>query len=304
MTPETRGRVALAALAGIAIVTVSWWALALWPVDATIPAWVLRTREVCFGAKRDGLPNAGGWLLLVGQPLGMVGLLAVVWPIELRAGLTRVLARMPGQVATGAVAAALAAGLGSVAVRVSGASGEPFSAGGDRDRAAALTRIDDAAPAMALVDQYGETVTLASFAGRPVLVTFAFAHCETICPLAVSDVEAAAARLVDEAPVTLIVTLDPWRDTPSRLAAMAHDWRLTGEARVLSGAPMDVERVLNAWRIPRVRNERTGDLSHPSLVYVIGRDGRIAYALPGGADAIVAAVRAFEVGTPASHRSR
>jgi cytochrome oxidase Cu insertion factor (SCO1/SenC/PrrC family) len=33
-------------------------------------------------------------------------------------------------------------------------------------------------------------------------------------------------------------------------------------------------------------------VSHPSLVYVIDRDGRIAYALPGGADAIVAAVKA------------
>ena len=293
MMPDARGRSALAALSSIVVITVSWWALALWPVDTTVPAWFLRTREVCFGATPDGLPNAGGWILLVGQPLGMVALLAVIWPHELRAGVARLLGRVSGQLAAGAVVAAIAAGLGSVVVRVSGASVESFSAGSDRDRAAALTRVDDAAPAMALIDQYGETVTLASFAGRPVLVTFAFAHCETICPLLVSDVTAAAARLADEAPVTLIVTLDPWRDTPSRLATMAHDWQLSGDARVLSGDPVVVDRVLNAWRIPRVRNERTGDLSHPSVVYVIGRDGRIAYALPGGADAIVAAVRAL-----------
>jgi cytochrome oxidase Cu insertion factor (SCO1/SenC/PrrC family) len=89
----------------------------------------------------------------------------------------------------------------------------------------------------------------------------------------------------------LIITLDPWRDTPSRLGAMAAAWGIGGDARVLSGAPDTVDRVLNVWRVPRVRNERTGDLSHPSLVYVIAPDGRIAYVLPGGAGAIIAAVR-------------
>jgi protein SCO1/2 len=293
MTPAGRASAAVAALLFIVLVAASWWALALWPVDAAVPEWFLRTREICFGATRDGLPNAGGWILLVGQPLSMVVLLAVVWPNDLRAGLGLVMSRTAGQLGAGAVAAAIAAGLGVVVVRVSEAGAESFSAGTYRDRAAELTRIDDAPAAMALVDQHGETVTLDAFRGRPVLVTFAFAHCETVCPMLVSDVTDAAARLVDDEPVVLIVTLDPWRDTPGRLPAVAKAWRLFGEARVLSGEPEAVERTLNAWRIPRVRNEKTGDVSHPSLVYVIGRDGRIAYALPGGADAVVAAVRAL-----------
>lgn len=291
MTSGARGRAAVAALVLIALVTASWWALALWPVDGA-SEWIVRTREVCFGASRDGLPNAGGWILLIGQPLGMVALLAVVWPRDLRAGLARVLSRMPGQLATGAAAAAIVVGLGSVVVRVSGAGAEAFAADIDRDRAAALTRVDDAPPAMALIDQHGRTAGLDAFAGRPVLVTFAFAHCDTVCPLVVADVKTAASRLGHE-PAIVVVTLDPWRDTPSRLPAMAASWQLTGDARVLSGEPMAVERVLNAWRIPRVRNEKTGDVSHPSLVYVVGRDGRITYVLPGGADAIVAAVKAL-----------
>ena len=45
-----------------------------------------------------------------------------------------------------------------------------------------------------------------------------------------------------------------------------------------------VDRALNAWRIPRVRNERSGDLSHPAIVYVIGPNGEIAYALGGHAE--------------------
>ncbi|MCC7042962.1 MAG: SCO family protein [Acidobacteria bacterium] len=293
MTSAARGSAAVAALLLIVLVTASWWALALWPVDATAPEWFVRTREVCFGATRDGLPDAGGWILLIGQPVGMIALLATVWPADLRVGLATVMGGMTGQLATGALAAAIVAGLGGVFVRVAGAGAETFSPGSYRELAAGLTRINDAPPAMSLVDQRGEMVALETFLGRPVLVTFAFAHCETVCPLVVSDVAAAAARLIEEKPVVLILTLDPWRDTPSRLPAMAEAWRLTGDARVLSGEPAVVERALNAWRIPRIRNEKTGDVSHPSLVYVIGRDGRIAYALPGGADAIVAAVKAL-----------
>jgi cytochrome oxidase Cu insertion factor (SCO1/SenC/PrrC family) len=62
---------------------------------------------------------------------------------------------------------------------------------------------------------------------------------------------------------------------------------------VLSGQPEQVEHVLNRWRVPRVRNERTGDLSHPTLVYVIAPNGRIAYLVNGSAEQIRAAVRAL-----------
>ena len=62
---------------------------------------------------------------------------------------------------------------------------------------------------------------------------------------------------------------------------------------MLSGAPDEVERTLNAWRVPRMRNQKTGDIIHPSIVYVVAADGRIAYVLNGGAETIAAAVRAL-----------
>jgi protein SCO1/2 len=293
MISRSRAGTALGALAAILAITASWWALALWPVGPSVPGWFLRTRVVCFGATPSGLPNAGGWLLLVGQPLGMLAVLGIVWTAELRAGLALAMSRVAGQLALGIVTAALVAGIGGAVVRVAGAGDRPFSAGTDREIAAQLTRVNDAAPALSLVDQHGRSVTLDEFRGRPILVTFAYAHCETVCPAVVADVLAAGRRLTDNAPAILIVTLDPWRDTPSRLAAIATTWSVDGEARVLSGPPDIVERTLNAWRVPRVRNERTGDFSHPSVVYVVSPDGRITYVVAGGADAIAAAVRAL-----------
>jgi protein SCO1/2 len=292
VTAAPRAWTAVAALGAIVAITASWWALALWPVDSAAPEWLLRTREVCFGSTAESLPNAGGWILLVGQPAGMVALLAAVWGTELRAGMALAMSRVVGQLSIGVVSALLVVGLGSVAIRVRTAGLEPFAAGPDAI-AAQLTRVNDAAPALALTDQTGREVTLDSSRGRPVIVAFAFAHCETVCPLVVADVMTARRQLGHEAPRALIVTLDPWRDTPSRLASIARQWGLDDDAHVLSGEPNQVERTLNRWRVPRVRNEKTGDISHPSIVYVIGADGRIAYVVSGNADAISAAVRAL-----------
>jgi len=293
MKPEGRGWAALAALAVILAITAAWWSLALWPMGPSTPAWLVRTRAVCFGASLSSLPNAGGWLLLVGQPLGLLALLTTVWPIELRAGLAQATRRMPGQVMVGLTAAAIVVGLIAAAARVAAWDDTVFSAGKDTEIVAQLTRVSDPAPAFSLIDQQGQPITLERFRGHPVLVTFAYAHCDTICPIVVADVLAAQRQLTDRSPAVVVITLDPWRDTPSRLESIANLWSMGPECHLLSGPPEAVERALNAWRVPRVRNQQTGNLSHPAIVYVVSSEGRIAYVVQGNAAAIVAAVRAL-----------
>jgi protein SCO1/2 len=282
---------AVAALAAILVIAAGWWLFALWPVAAAAPAWVLRTRQVCFGAMGDTLPSAAGWLVLIGEPIGMIGLLIAVWGAELRSGLRLVANRAAGRLALAIALFLVLGGLSAAAVRVVGA-GERFEAG-HSDASSQLTRVNDAAPALRLTDQAGQEVTLDEFRGRPVIVTFAFAHCATVCPLIVSEVLDARRQIESARPAILVVTLDPWRDTPGRLPSIAEAWKLDGDAHVLSGAPDDVERTLNAWRVPRTRNMKTGDVLHPAIIYIVGPDGRITYVLNGGADAIASAVRAL-----------
>jgi protein SCO1/2 len=292
MTAAARARVALSALAVIIAITASWWALALWPA-ADAPAWLVLTRETCFGTAATGLPDAGGWMALTGQPLGMLLVLFAGWGQDVKSGLRAAMRRVSGQLAVGAAAALLIAGVLGVVVRVRVADARPFATSSTEAVAGQLNRLNDAPKPLSLVDQSGRTVTLEQFRGRPVLVTFAYAHCETVCPVLVNEVLSARDALTSPKPVVLIVTLDPWRDTPSRLGAMAERWGASGDVHVLSGAPDSVERVLNAWRVPRARNERTGDVSHPSVVYVIGADGKIAYVLSGSRPVIRAAVEAL-----------
>jgi cytochrome oxidase Cu insertion factor (SCO1/SenC/PrrC family) len=278
-----------AAMAWFAI-TAAWWLLALWPAP-NAPVWLERTRYVCFGVNESGLPDGGGWIGLIAGPLGMLAILVVGWSHEFGS----VVRKRAGRLAIGTLGAGiLLLGIGGT-WRVVEA----------KNSAAALTttstlppetypRLDQPAPALTLTSQAGTVLSLDSLRGRPVLVTFAYAHCATVCPVVVKQTLAAQQMLkgTTSYPVVLIVTLDPWRDTPSRLPALAESWKLpAGDAWVLSGTVAEVEAVLNAWNIPRTRNENTGEVTHPSLVYVVDTNRRIAFASTGGSENLAALLR-------------
>jgi protein SCO1/2 len=283
---KSRELTALGALTLIFAITGVWWALALWPLPGDAPGWLVRTRAVCFGSVSNGLPTTAGWMALIGQPLYMLATLWLIWGEVLAGGLRALAASRSGRGVLQGSAFVLVAALVAAGVRVARAA-TGTSAGAELPVVAAsdVPRLGRAAPPLALVDQGGRQVTLAQFRGRLVFVTFAFGHCETVCPLIVHDVVRAQAGLPDLEPVVLVVTLDPWRDTPSRLPAIARQWGLGAHAFALGGPVVDVERTLDAWSVGRERNLRTGELTHATLLYVIDRDGRIAFSLAGGADA-------------------
>ena len=174
------------ALAAILTISAAWWWLALAPLGDDAPAWVVLTREVCFGASRTGLPHAGGWLLLIGEPIGMLGVLTIVWGAELRTGLARLHRGFAGRAASTVVVLLLASGLLTAGRRVAGArglaDGEPFAV-----TAALPERGRAPAEPLALRDQLGGVTRLDDYLGRWVMVTFAFGHCEDICPVIVQQ---------------------------------------------------------------------------------------------------------------------
>lgn len=286
-------RFAIGGLIALLLTTSAWWALALWPADDSAQ-WILRTRAVCFGVQAGGLPDAGGWIGLIGGPLGMLGILVAGWG----RGMRTVALRSRRNARLAALLAGLGLGsavlVGSATWRVHDVRAQAFAAledpPADPYDAADYPRLDRTAPALKLSAHDGSVRSLASLRGRPVLVTFAFAHCATVCPLIVHDVLAAQAALqnLDVRAAVLIVTLDPWRDTPSRLPSMALDWGLAGhDAWVLGGDVDTVQAVLDAWQIPRTRDERTGDVTHPGIVYIVDASGQIAFAATAGASTLV-----------------
>jgi len=276
-------------------VTAGWWAAALWPLPSDTPDWVVRARTACFGSTENGLPNSGGWIMLVGTPLTMLAALLVIWGGAVRGAVVRLLRSTAGLAATGATVLLVLAGSVAAYGRVSSAiaaAAPPVAAEVAEFPALPTIPLDRTPPSLALVDQHGDVFSLDRTHGRVTLVTFAFGHCDTICPLIVRGAIDALAELTDLDPALVVVTLDPWRDTPARLSHIARGWGLPEHSWLLGGPVEVVERALDAWEVTRSRDTRTGDVAHPSLVYVLDAKGRIAYVVNGERAQIVAAARA------------
>jgi protein SCO1/2 len=220
--------------------------------------------------------------------MGMLGVLVVAWWSEVQGSLKKVATSASGRTMLVAVGLMAATGLTAAGVRV--VEARQLANWSLDDLAVPLTypRLDRRAPAFALTDQSGNRVSLQTFAGRPVLVTFGFGHCETVCPLVVHN-----ARLVQEAlgdverPVLVVITLDPWRDTPSRLLHLMDQWALGAEAFVLGGSVDEVNGTLDAWKVARERDTATGDITHLALTFIVDPEGRLAYATTGDRDALL-----------------
>jgi len=280
----------LAALGTLMAVTAAWWALALWPLPAEAPTWLVRARSLCFNVTDTGLPDRSGWILLVGQPLGMVSLLLAGWGERTRDALRRLTSAAPGRLVATATILMAAGGLSAAGVRVLGAGPPSAALLYVDDTPDTYPRLDRAFPGTAgLVDQNGVPFSLERLGGRPALVTFGFAHCETVCPLVVRSAVAARKALAPTRDVAVVaLTLDPWRDTPSRLSAMADQWALEEGDFVLSGSVDAVEEALTSWNVARERDEATGNVVHPALVYLVEADGTVAYASSGATEQLVA----------------
>ncbi len=285
----TRGHgLVLAALAAMAVITGGWWALALWPVPTDAPAWLGRTRAVCFGVGDSGLPDAAGWAVLIGQPASMMAVLLFGWWRTTVEALRIAGRSRPGRVVLAGVVLLLATGASAATVRVaSAAEAARFTLDGPARAASELPRLDRAAPPLELVDQRGDAFTLERVRGRPALVTFAFAHCETVCPVLVREVRHARQLAVDAglaSPAVVVITVDPWRDTPARLPSIAEGWGLSPDEWVLSGELDAVRATLERWNVSTTRDARTGEITHPALVYVLDREGRVVFATTGGGE--------------------
>lgn len=273
---QSRPGWAVLALAVIAALTAGWWALALYPASQA-PEWLLRTRLACFGARPGELPNAGGWLLLIGQPVGLLAVLIAVWGDSLARDLSALLSRKWGRVALVLAGSLLlyGAGLAGATIYRFLASREIALGAGPGWSSEMLL------PELELVDQSLRPFALQTLAGQGAILTFAYAHCETVCPVLVREV-LRIRRQVDREDVPLvIVTLDPWRDVPARLPAIARQWGLLPHDRLLSGSVGAVTATLERWNVGWARDGASGEVSHATVVVVVNRDATKGVRLEG-----------------------
>ncbi len=90
------------------------------------------------------------------------------------------------------------------------------------------------APDFNLTNQDGDTISMRSLRGSPVVVTFLYTTCEDTCPIQAQTVRGALDQLGHDVPA-IAIAVDPPRDTPDRAKAFLSEQRALGRIDFVLG---------------------------------------------------------------------
>jgi protein SCO1 len=182
-------------------------------------------------------------------------------------------------VATAMLAALVAALVFALAEALGGSQGgsHPSSAGvagseeGTGGFDGAALPAPPLAPDFTLTDQAGRRVSLRSYRGRAVVVTFLDSRCGA-CTLIAQQIRGALDELARPVPV-LIVSVDPSADDAASVRGFLGAVSLLGRARYLTGPPAALPRVWHAYRITTPASG-SGAFERAASVFLIDGHGR------------------------------
>jgi protein SCO1 len=144
-------------------------------------------------------------------------------------------------------------------------------------------------------DQRGNPRQLSSLRGRPQVIAMIYTHCATTCPFTVAEMK----RIERESPRDagfVLVSLDPARDDPARLAEFARERGLDASRWTLldgsDGAVRELATILGV----RYRRLSPEELAHSNALTLLDADGVVAYQHAGldAAEEITKALSALE----------
>lgn len=138
--------------------------------------------------------------------------------------------------------------------------------------------------AYTLVDHTGKTVTDVDFHGRPQLIYFGFAFCPDICPTALQTMSAALDMASEkdtelaEHYQTMLITIDPERDTPAQLALYVTANGFPKNLVGLTGSPEQIKAVKKTFAVIGNKVEDPSSATgytydHSSLIYLMDEKG-------------------------------
>jgi protein SCO1 len=155
------------------------------------------------------------------------------------------------------------------------------------------------APGFTLRDQHGKPVSLASYRGRPVIVTFIDPLCRDFCPREATILTQAAAQLGKGGPAIVSVSVDPWGDSPANFRADAVHWRLAPGWRWGTGSYDELARVWKSYFVGvevanrKIAGVKVRRITHTGAAYLIDSTGheRALFLYPFTTSDVVSAAR-------------
>ncbi len=133
-------------------------------------------------------------------------------------------------------------------------------------------------------DQNGRPFRLDQLRGSPVVALMFYGTCKQACPILVEDLRRLDGMLDAQARERtryLLVTFDPTRDTPGRLAAYANEHKLDPSRwTLLHGSPEQVRELAMVLGI-KYRPTGGGEFNHTMRITVLDRDGVVVERVDG-----------------------
>jgi len=136
------------------------------------------------------------------------------------------------------------------------------------------------APGFRLRDQAGGPVSLASYRGRPVIVTFIDPVCRNVCPLEAKVLDQADQQIpLKQRPEILAVSVDRYADSRADLLKDARKWNLVPQWRWAVGSPARLAAVWKDYKVSvsakrvNVRGRTITSITHTAAAYIIDKTG-------------------------------
>jgi cytochrome oxidase Cu insertion factor (SCO1/SenC/PrrC family) len=137
-----------------------------------------------------------------------------------------------------------------------------------------------AAPGFTLRDQSGRPISLGSFRGHAVVLTFMDSHCTDICPLVSREFIDANADLGSARNVVFIaVNVNPYHHAIADVASYSSAQRLDSirSWHFVTGSVRSLRTVWANYQVQVQAPSRNADVIHTSLIYFIDPQGKERY---------------------------
>jgi cytochrome oxidase Cu insertion factor (SCO1/SenC/PrrC family) len=161
----------------------------------------------------------------------------------------------------------------------------PSGSGASVSQAALLARnpsldpgrsLSGTAPGFTLTDQFGRPVSLQSYRGKVVILTFGDPECTTVCPITTAALLDAKTMLGAAGARVQLLAIDanPKAVTTGDLRSYSQFHGMLGQWRFLTGSPQQLRSVWQAYSAGVTISQNEVDQAPP--VFVIAPDGKLA----------------------------
>ena len=140
------------------------------------------------------------------------------------------------------------------------------------------------APDFLLKDQFGNSISLARFKGKPVVLTFLYTHCPDVCPLTAEKLHTTMQSLGSNAQqvAVLAVSMDPKGDTAAAAQNFSKIHKLGDYFHYLIGTHKELAPVWASYSVDAQAATSSGTVNHSSAIYVIDKQGHERVLLDNG----------------------